>query len=113
MHSCKNTPLRAGSKIWTSHQHHPQAKVQACHWKRNVDPHHTCQTMRVLHGNAHSWTATLQEQYVAEHKILMQSYNDYLGIEETGKELILYPACDDALALVENSTLILGTQRCS
>jgi hypothetical protein len=34
-------------------------------------------------GNA----ATLQEQYVAEHKILTKSYNDYLGIEEVGKDL--------------------------
>jgi hypothetical protein len=31
-------------------------------------------------GNA----ATLQEQYVVEYKILMKSYNDYLGVEEAG-----------------------------
>jgi hypothetical protein len=35
---------------------------------------------------------------VAEHKILQKSYNDYLGIKEAGKELILYAVGDDALA---------------
>ncbi len=34
-------------------------------------------------------SAALQKQHVAEHKILQKSYNDYLGIEEAGKELIL------------------------
>ena len=33
-------------------QRHPQTKVQACHQKRNVDTHHTCQPRRVLHGIA-------------------------------------------------------------
>jgi hypothetical protein len=45
-------------------------------------------------GNA----AALREQLVAEHKILQKSYNDYLGIEEAGKELILYAVGDNALA---------------
>jgi hypothetical protein len=35
---------------------------------------------------------------VAEHKILQKSYNDYLGIKEAGKELILYAVGDDGLA---------------
>jgi hypothetical protein len=35
---------------------------------------------------------------VAEHKILQKSYNDYLGVKEAGKELILYAVGDDALA---------------
>jgi hypothetical protein len=48
-------------------------------------------------GNA----AALQEQYMAEHKTLMKSYNDYLGIEEVGKDLILFTAGDDALAPLE------------
>jgi hypothetical protein len=39
-----------------------------------------------------------REQFVAEHKILQKSYNDYLGVEEAGKELILYAVGDDALA---------------
>ncbi len=35
---------------------------------------------------------------MAEHKILQKSYNDYLGIEEVGKELILYAVGNNALA---------------
>jgi hypothetical protein len=35
---------------------------------------------------------------VAEHKILQKSYNDYLGIKEAGKELILSAVGNDALA---------------
>ena len=42
--------------------------------------------------------AAQQEQLVAEHKILLKGYNDYLGAEEAGKELILYAAGSDALA---------------
>jgi hypothetical protein len=40
----------------------------------------------------------LQEQHVAEHKILQKSYNDYLGVKEVGKELILYAVGNNALA---------------
>jgi hypothetical protein len=43
-------------------------------------------------------SAALREQHVAEHKILQKSYNDYLGIKEVGKELILYVVGNDALA---------------
>ena len=42
-------------------------------------------------------SAALQEQHVAEHKILQKSYNDYLGVKEAGKEPILYAVGDDAL----------------
>jgi hypothetical protein len=42
-------------------------------------------------------SAALQEQHVAEHKILQKSCNDYLGVKEAGKELILYAVGDDAL----------------
>ncbi len=52
-------------------------------------------------------SATLQEQHVVEHKILQKSYNDYLGVKEAGKELILYAVGDDALAPLKNSTLAL------
>jgi hypothetical protein len=45
-------------------------------------------------GNA----AAQREQLVAEHKILVKSYSDYLGVEEAGKELILHAVGDDALA---------------
>jgi hypothetical protein len=44
------------------------------------------------------YVAALWEQYVAEHKILMKSYNDYLGVKEVGKDLILYAAGNNALA---------------
>jgi hypothetical protein len=43
-------------------------------------------------------TAALREQYVAEHKILMKSYNDYLSVKEASKDLILYAAGGNALA---------------
>jgi hypothetical protein len=43
-------------------------------------------------------SAALQDQHVAEHKILQKSYNDYLGVKEAGKELILYTVGDNALA---------------
>jgi hypothetical protein len=36
--------------------------------------------------------ASLREQYVVEHKILMMIYNDYLDNKEAGKDLILYAA---------------------
>jgi hypothetical protein len=52
--------------------------------------------------------AALREQYVADHKILMMSYNDYLGIEEAGKDLILYAAGDDALALLKKQCIGIG-----
>ncbi len=43
-------------------------------------------------------SAALQEQHVVEHKIFQKSYNDYLGVKEAGKELILYAVGNDALA---------------
>jgi hypothetical protein len=54
--------------------------------------------------------AALREQLVAEHKILQKSYNDYLGVEEAGKELILYAVGDDALAPLKKlgDTTVLG-----
>jgi hypothetical protein len=52
--------------------------------------------------------AILREQYVAEHKILMKSYNNYLGIEETGKDLILYAAGNDALAPLKKQYICFG-----
>jgi hypothetical protein len=58
-------------------------------------------------------SAALQEQHVAEHKILQKSYNDYLGVEEVGKELILYAVGNNALAPLKKSTLALEIQRYS
>ena len=52
------------------------------------------------------------EQFVAEHKILQKSYYDYLGIEEAGKELILYAVGDDALAPLEKLYIGFRDTRC-
>ncbi len=52
--------------------------------------------------------AALREQYVAEHKILMKSYNDYLGIKEADKDLVLYEAGNDALALLKKQYIGFG-----
>jgi hypothetical protein len=43
-------------------------------------------------------TAAQREQFVTKHKVLQSSYANYLGMEEAGKELILYAVSDDALA---------------
>jgi hypothetical protein len=45
---------------------------------------------------------------VAEHKILMKSYNDYLGIKEAGKDLILCAAGNDALAPLKKQYIGFG-----
>jgi hypothetical protein len=58
-------------------------------------------------------SAALREQHVAEHKILQKSYNDYLGIEEAGKELILYTVGNNALAPLKKTTLALEIRRYS
>jgi hypothetical protein len=42
--------------------------------------------------------AAQRKQFVAEHKVLQSSYANYLGVEESGKELILYAVGDNALA---------------
>ena len=55
-------------------------------------------------GNA----AIQREQLMAEHKIIQKSYNDYLGIKEAGKELILYAVGDDALAPLKKLYISFG-----
>jgi hypothetical protein len=45
---------------------------------------------------------------VAEHNILMKSYNDYLGVKEAGKDLILYAAGDDTLTPFEKQYIDFG-----
>jgi hypothetical protein len=45
---------------------------------------------------------------VAEHKILTKSYNDYLGAKEAGKDLILYTAGNNALALLKKQYIGFG-----
>ncbi len=42
--------------------------------------------------------AAQRKQFVAKHKVLQSSYANYLGMEEAGKELILYAVGDNALA---------------
>jgi hypothetical protein len=53
-------------------------------------------------------SAALQEQHMAEHKILQKSYNDYLGIKEAGKELILFAVGKNALAPVKKLYIGFG-----
>jgi hypothetical protein len=53
-------------------------------------------------------SAALREQYVAEHKILMKSCNNYLGIKDAGKDLILYVAFNDALAPLNKQYIGFG-----
>ncbi len=53
-------------------------------------------------------SAALQKQHVVEHKILQKSYNDYLGIEEAGKELILYAVGDNALTPLKKLYISFG-----
>ncbi len=52
--------------------------------------------------------AALREQYMMEHKILLKSYNDYLGVKEAGKELILYAVNDYALAPLKKQYIGFG-----
>ncbi len=62
------------------------------------------------------WAATLgvgnaaaqREQLVAEHKQLQASYASYLGVEEAGKELILYAVGADALAPLKKRYIGFG-----
>jgi hypothetical protein len=42
--------------------------------------------------------AAQHKQFVSKHKVLQSSYANYLGMEEAGKELILYAVGEDALA---------------
>ena len=55
-------------------------------------------------GNA----AVQREQFVAEHKVLQSSYANYLGMEEAGKELILYAVGEDALAPLKKQYIGFG-----
>jgi len=55
-------------------------------------------------GNA----AAQREQFVAEHKQLQASYASYLGVEEAGKELILYAVGADALAPLKKQYIGFG-----
>jgi hypothetical protein len=79
--------------IWGS------TKVQACHQKCNVDPHHTCRSRCLLYSSTPSQKCSQTTRTVCGRaQILMKSYNGYLSIKEAGKDLILYTAGNDALA---------------
>jgi hypothetical protein len=45
---------------------------------------------------------------MTEHKIIKKSYNDYLGIKEASKELILYAVGNNALALLKKLYIGFG-----
>jgi hypothetical protein len=51
------------------------------------------------------------KQFVAEHKVLQSSYTNYLGMEEAGKELILYAVGNDALAPLKKQYIGFGDTR--
>jgi hypothetical protein len=55
-------------------------------------------------GNA----AAQRKQFVAKHKVLQSSYANYLGMEEAGKELILYAVGDDTLAPLKKQYIGFG-----
>ncbi len=55
-------------------------------------------------GNA----AVQCEQFVAKHKVLQSSYANYLGVEEAGKELILYAVGEDSLAPLKKQYIGFG-----
>ena len=53
-------------------------------------------------------TAAQREQFVAEPKVLQASYANYLGVEEAGKDLILYAVGDNAMAPLKNQYIGFG-----
>jgi hypothetical protein len=53
-------------------------------------------------------TAALREQYEAEQKVLMKSYNNYLVVEEAGKVLILYIEGNNSLAPLKKQYIGFG-----
>ena len=52
--------------------------------------------------------AAQREQIVANHKDDQISYAEYLGVQEAGKELILYGIGDDALAPLKKQYINFG-----
>ena len=53
-------------------------------------------------------SAAHREQIVANHKEAQHSYAEYLGVQEAGKELILYGMGDDALAPLKKQYINFG-----
>jgi hypothetical protein len=52
--------------------------------------------------------AAQRKQFVAKHKVLQSSYANYLGVEEAGKELILYAVGNNALAPLKKQYIGFG-----
>ena len=98
--------------------HLASAILEAKYWLVIVDPAwtHTVPTDpgaysadALTTGNA----AATREQYVAQHKVKQKSYNDYLSVEEAGKELILYAVSKDAIAPLNSNTSVSATRQSS
>ena len=53
-------------------------------------------------------SAAQQEQLVAQHKEEQTAYANYLGLQEAGKELLLYGVGDDALAPLKKQHINFG-----
>jgi hypothetical protein len=53
-------------------------------------------------------SAAQREQIIANHKDVQNSYAEYLGAQEAGKELILYGVGDDALAPLKKQYINFG-----
>jgi len=53
-------------------------------------------------------SAAQREQIIANHKETQHSYAEYLGVQEAGKELILYGIGDDALAPLKKQYINFG-----
>jgi hypothetical protein len=48
------------------------------------------------------------KQFVTKHKVFQSSYANYLGVEEAGKELILYAVSDNTLAPLKKQYIRFG-----
>ena len=55
-------------------------------------------------------SAAQQEQHVAQHKDEQTAYADYLGLQEAGKELLLYGVGNDVLAPLKKQYINFGDQ---
>ena len=53
-------------------------------------------------------SAAQQEQLVAQHKDAQTAYADYLGLQEAGKDLMIYGVGDDTLAPLKKQYINFG-----
>jgi hypothetical protein len=74
-----------------------------------VDPHCTCRPRHVLHASTCHWKRSRTTRAVCGRaQDTDEELNDYLGVEEAGKDLILYAAGNDALALLKEQYIGFG-----